>query len=151
MTHAANGRSDLDRIDLKILNCLQEDGRMSNLKLAETVTLSPTAVLSRVQRLTKDGYILGYEARLNPLKLGAGEKALVMGEPPCVIVVASNVPMTCRLKTGALVPMPTLAPSVTNRAGTPSLVVPTSRRPVGKVAPMPTLPLLFKVKAAPVA
>ena len=68
---------DLDRIDLKILNCLQEDGRISNLKLAETVTLSPTAVLSRVQRLTKDGYILGYEARLNPLKLGAGMMVFV--------------------------------------------------------------------------
>ena len=62
----------LDRIDLKILNCLQDDGRISNLKLAEAVTLSPTAVLARVQRLTRDGYILGYEARLNPLKLGAG-------------------------------------------------------------------------------
>jgi len=63
---------ELDRIDLRILACLQEDGRLSNLKLAETVGLSPTAVLARVQRLTKDGYILGYEARLNPLKLGAG-------------------------------------------------------------------------------
>ncbi len=72
MTHAANSRSDLDRIDLKILQSLQQDGRMSNLKLAETVALSPTAVLARVQRLTKDGYILGYEARLNPLKLDAG-------------------------------------------------------------------------------
>lgn len=64
--------SDLDRIDLKILDALQMDGRISNLKLAETVSLSPTAVLARVQRLTKDGFILGYEARLNPLKLGAG-------------------------------------------------------------------------------
>ena len=64
--------SDLDRIDLNILTCLQQDGRISNLKLAENVTLSPTAVLARVQRLTRDGYILGYEARLNPLKLGAG-------------------------------------------------------------------------------
>jgi Lrp/AsnC family leucine-responsive transcriptional regulator len=64
--------TDLDRIDLKILKCLQEDGRISNLKLAELVALSPTAVVARVQRLTKDGYILGYEARLNPLKLGAG-------------------------------------------------------------------------------
>ena len=62
----------LDRIDLKILDALQLDGRISNLKLAETVALSPTAVLARVQRLTKDGYILGYEARLNPLKLAAG-------------------------------------------------------------------------------
>ena len=48
------------------------DGLGEPLKLAETVTLSPTAVLARVQRLTRDGYILGYEARLNPLKLGAG-------------------------------------------------------------------------------
>ena len=62
----------LDRIDLRILDCLQKDGRISNLKLAESVALSPTAVLARVQRLTKDGYILGYEARLNPLKLGIG-------------------------------------------------------------------------------
>ncbi len=69
--------TELDRIDLKILNCLQEDGRMSNLKLAETVALSPTAVLARVQRLTKDGYILGYEARLNPLLLGAGMMVFV--------------------------------------------------------------------------
>jgi Lrp/AsnC family leucine-responsive transcriptional regulator len=64
--------SDLDRIDLKILNVLQQDGRISNLKLAEAVALSPTAVLARVQRLTREGYILGYEARLNPLRLGAG-------------------------------------------------------------------------------
>ena len=68
---------DLDRIDLKILNQLQQDGRTSNLKLAETVTLSPTAVLARVQRLSKEGYIVGYEARLNPLKLGAGMMVFV--------------------------------------------------------------------------
>ncbi len=64
--------TDLDRIDLKILDALQRDGRMSNLKLAETVSLSPTAVLARVQRLSKDGFITGYEARLNPQQLGAG-------------------------------------------------------------------------------
>lgn len=64
--------TDLDRIDRKILAILQSDGRIANLKLAESVALSPTAVLARVQRLTRDGYIVGYEARLNPLKLGAG-------------------------------------------------------------------------------
>ena len=72
-----NDIPELDRIDLRILACLQSDGRVSNLKLAETVGLSPTAVLGRVQRLTKDGYILGYEARLNPLKLGAGMMVFV--------------------------------------------------------------------------
>ena len=64
--------ADIDRIDLKILNLLQQDGRISNLKLAESVALSATAVLARVQRLSRDGFILGYEARLNPLQLGAG-------------------------------------------------------------------------------
>jgi Lrp/AsnC family leucine-responsive transcriptional regulator len=63
---------DLDRTDLRILQQLQDDGRISNLKLAEAVALSPTAVLARVQRLTRDGYIEGYEARLNPRRLGAG-------------------------------------------------------------------------------
>jgi Lrp/AsnC family leucine-responsive transcriptional regulator len=63
---------DLDRIDRRILQVLQEDGRLSNLKLAEAVALSPTAVLARVQRLTRAGYIVGYEARLDPVKLGLG-------------------------------------------------------------------------------
>jgi len=64
--------TDIDRIDRRILGVLQHDGRISNLKLAEAVALSPTAVLARVQRLSRAGYILGYEARLNPLLLGAG-------------------------------------------------------------------------------
>ena len=62
----------LDKIDARILRALQSDGRISNLKLAETVHLSPTAVLERVKRLTRDAFILGYEAKLNPDKLGAG-------------------------------------------------------------------------------
>jgi Lrp/AsnC family transcriptional regulator, leucine-responsive regulatory protein len=62
----------LDTIDRRILRELQADGRITNLKLAEAVHLSPTAVLERVKRLTRDGVILGYEARLNPALLGAG-------------------------------------------------------------------------------
>ena len=62
----------IDKIDARILRVLQRDGRISNLKLAEEVHLSPTAVLERVKRLTRENYILGYEARLNPAKLGAG-------------------------------------------------------------------------------
>jgi Lrp/AsnC family transcriptional regulator, leucine-responsive regulatory protein len=67
----------LDRIDLAILRHLQQDGRISNLKLAEAVALSPTAVLARTQRLAREGYILGYEARLNPAKLGRGMTVFV--------------------------------------------------------------------------
>lgn len=68
----ADGGSPLDRIDLRILDLLQGDGRLSNIKLAEAVNLSPTAVLARVQKLVSDGYILGYYAQLNPEKLNAG-------------------------------------------------------------------------------
>ncbi len=66
------GERGLDKIDRRILRVLQVDGRISNLKLAEAVHLSPTAVLERVRRLTREGYILGYEARLDPALLGAG-------------------------------------------------------------------------------
>nr|WP_171302372.1 Lrp/AsnC ligand binding domain-containing protein [Acinetobacter indicus] len=61
-----NGIMSLDRTDIKILDILQKDGRISNIKLAEAVNLSPTAALARVQKLSKDGFILGYEAKLNP-------------------------------------------------------------------------------------
>ena len=77
MKRMTASQADLDRTDLKILRCLQDDGRISNLKLAQAVALSPTAVLARVQRLSKEGFILGYEARLNPLKLGAGMMVFV--------------------------------------------------------------------------
>jgi len=72
MPHDAAGPATIDKIDAKILRVLQKDGRISNLKLAEEVHLSPTAVLERVKRLTRDQFILGYEAKLNPAKLGAG-------------------------------------------------------------------------------
>jgi Lrp/AsnC family transcriptional regulator, leucine-responsive regulatory protein len=72
MSHTLDASDNLDKIDLKILNALQTDGRISNLKLAEAVALSPTAVLARTQRLQREGYILGFEARLSPAKLGRG-------------------------------------------------------------------------------
>jgi Lrp/AsnC family leucine-responsive transcriptional regulator len=72
MPNDASGLTAIDKIDAKILRVLQKDGRISNLKLAEEVHLSPTAVLERVKRLTRDNFILGYEAKLNPAKLGAG-------------------------------------------------------------------------------
>ena len=69
--------TEIDKIDRKILQVLQDDGRISNLKLAESIGLSPTAVLARTQRLQREGVILGYEARLNPAKLGRGMAVFV--------------------------------------------------------------------------
>lgn len=55
----------LDKIDLKILAALQSDGRMTKLRLAEAVNLSPTACWERLSRLEKSGVITGYTVRIN--------------------------------------------------------------------------------------
>jgi len=61
----------LDRLDIKILAALQTDGRMTNLKLAEFVGLSPTPCLQRVRRLEGAGYIRTYEAVLDVGRLAS--------------------------------------------------------------------------------
>lgn len=60
---------ELDRSDIKILRALQRDGRLSTVALAESVGLSPTATTERVKRLTREGYIKGYHAELDPALL----------------------------------------------------------------------------------
>lgn len=60
----------LDHFDLKILEVLSEDGRMSVLQLSKTVGLSKTPCQTRLKRLVDEGYILGFRAMLNPQKLG---------------------------------------------------------------------------------
>lgn len=61
---------DLDGFDRKILDFLQQDGRISNQQLAEQVGLSPAACWRRVRALEQQGAIEGYSARLNPQVLG---------------------------------------------------------------------------------
>ncbi|ALA17483.1 MULTISPECIES: Lrp/AsnC ligand binding domain-containing protein [unclassified Chelatococcus] len=60
----------LDRTDKGILAVLQADGRIATVELAERIGLSPTATSERLKRLTREGYITGYGARLDPRKLG---------------------------------------------------------------------------------
>ncbi len=59
----------LDRIDINILAQLQQNGRLSNVDLAEAVGLSPSPCLARVRRLEEAGYIASYNARLQLAKL----------------------------------------------------------------------------------
>jgi len=63
-------RDNLDFIDLKILGKLQEDGRTTNVELAESVDLSAPPCLRRVKALEERGYIKGYHAEIDPIKLG---------------------------------------------------------------------------------
>lgn len=61
---------ELDRIDRKILDVLQKNGRISITDLAEQVGLSATPCSERVKRLERDGIIAGYYARIDPKAFG---------------------------------------------------------------------------------
>ncbi|MER8387004.1 winged helix-turn-helix transcriptional regulator [Mesorhizobium sp. M1380] len=63
------GLPKLDRIDINILAQVQQNGRLSNVDLAELVGLSPSPCLARVRRLEEAGYIVSYNARLHLSKL----------------------------------------------------------------------------------
>ena len=60
----------LDRIDVRILDALQQDGRLSNQELAERVGLSPSPCLRRVKRLEREGVIQRYTAVVDQSKVG---------------------------------------------------------------------------------
>ncbi len=60
----------LDNIDTQIIAELQDDGRMTNVALAERVGLTAPPCLRRVKALEQEGFIEGYHARLNPSRLG---------------------------------------------------------------------------------
>lgn len=60
----------MDRIDKKILDILQIDGRISNQDLSDRVALSPSPCLRRVKQLEDDGYINQYVALVDPNKVG---------------------------------------------------------------------------------
>jgi DNA-binding Lrp family transcriptional regulator len=69
--------TDIDDKDDQILRVLAQEGRISNLDLAERVSLSPSATLRRVQALEAVGVIRGYRAVLDPAKLGVGFTAYI--------------------------------------------------------------------------
>lgn len=68
---------ELDRTDCRILHLLQQDGRLSNVELAEKVSLSPSPCLRRLKRLEKAGVIRRYVALIEPAKVGLGLLAFV--------------------------------------------------------------------------
>ena len=71
-------QSRLDPTDIRILEAIQTNGRLSNVDLANRIGLSPSACLRRVQALESEGYVRGYSAQLNPKKVGLGVTAIVM-------------------------------------------------------------------------
>ncbi len=59
----------LDAIDIKILDLLQDDGRVTIKKISEVLNLSTTPIFERIKKLEKGGYIKNYATLLNHRKL----------------------------------------------------------------------------------
>jgi Lrp/AsnC family leucine-responsive transcriptional regulator len=64
----------IDDVSLKILKILQKKARIPNVEVARQVGMAPSAVLERIRKLEKQGFIDGYEVRLNPRRF---DKSLV--------------------------------------------------------------------------
>ncbi|WP_018124838.1 Lrp/AsnC family transcriptional regulator [Desulfovibrio oxyclinae] len=68
----------IDELDRVILNILQENGRISNAEIARQVGKAPSAVLERVRKLERKGFITGYEAVVDQNKVGRKLTAFTM-------------------------------------------------------------------------
>ena len=69
--------STLDRTDWRLLAELQRDGRASYAELARAVAMSASAVAERIRRLEEAGVIAGYQATINPERVGLTVMAFV--------------------------------------------------------------------------
>ena len=67
----------MDALDRRILVELQQDGSITNARLAQALGLSQSAMSERVRRLEQDGHITGYRALVDPASLGLGLQAFV--------------------------------------------------------------------------
>src|ERR1700730_10015578 len=67
----------LDAIDRRIVALLQENAKLTFVEVGADVGLSATAVKRRVDRLERDGVIVGYGARVDLRALGQGIEALI--------------------------------------------------------------------------
>lgn len=66
-----------DDTDIKILNILQRDGRITNSALAKQINISPPPTHERVKKLEKNGVIKKYVALLDPTAVGIGTHTFV--------------------------------------------------------------------------
>ncbi|MBA8837603.1 Lrp/AsnC family transcriptional regulator [Ochrobactrum sp. RH2CCR150] len=69
--------SALEPSDIRILEALQEDGRLTNQALADQVGMSTSPSWRKMRKLEEDGVIDGYRANLNRKAIGLGVMAFV--------------------------------------------------------------------------
>ena len=67
----------IDKVDHKILEMLQSTGRDSASHIAQEIGMSVPAVSERIHKLEENGIISGYEAIIDPKKVGLDVAALI--------------------------------------------------------------------------
>ena len=70
----------IDDTGYEILRILQRKARIPNVEVARQVNMAPSAVLERIRKLESQGYIDGYEVRLNPRRFNRALVAFVFVE-----------------------------------------------------------------------
>lgn len=101
----------IDAVNARLLDLLQNDGRMTNARLAEHLGMSETPCWRRLKRLEENGIITGYQANLSRRKLGLGVMAFVqlscsehdpaaMAEFQRIVEATPNI-LACHNTTGA--------------------------------------------------
>jgi DNA-binding Lrp family transcriptional regulator len=68
----------LDAVDLQIIRALEEDSRVSLLRLAHRVELTPNTVHNHLDTLEHEGIILGYTPVIDSAKMGYSLTAIIM-------------------------------------------------------------------------
>lgn len=68
---------DIDAFDVKIMGVLASDGRITMTELSSQIGLTKTPTQARVKRLEEAGFIKGYRAMLDPVKMGLDHVAFV--------------------------------------------------------------------------
>ena len=80
----------IDEISLKIIKILQNKARIPNVEVARQVGMAPSAVLERIRKLEKQGFIDGYEVRLNPRRFRMSLSTGWHRRPSCVLICTSR-------------------------------------------------------------
>lgn len=68
---------DIDAFDVKIMGVLASNGRVTMTDLSQQIGLTKTPTQARVKRLEEAGFIKGYRALLDPVKMGLDHVAFV--------------------------------------------------------------------------
>lgn len=85
----------VDATDVRVLEMLQQNARVTNAEIARQLHMAPSAILQRIRRLEERGVIQGYSARVDPDSVARGLVAYVflvtdepLGEPRAARAVA---------------------------------------------------------------